>query len=133
MQTILAYFFPAKADNTIRSSRLPFYLLLFIATIGTARSLIHIFAPDGGAGSIAGMDLTIPGANGIIFAFALWGSAQLIYALLQWLVIFRYRSLVPSCGLCNCLRPSFVCWLAVSSQSPLPTLHQAQLETMCTL
>jgi len=31
----------------------------------------------------------------VIFAFALWGSAQLIYALLQWIVILRYRSLVP--------------------------------------
>lgn len=31
----------------------------------------------------------------MIFAFALWGSAQLIYALLQWIVILRYRSLVP--------------------------------------
>lgn len=58
-----------------------------------------MLAPDGGAGSIAGMDLSIEGAAagapGIIFAFALWGSAQLVYALLQLAVAFRYRSLVP--------------------------------------
>ncbi len=41
------------------------------------------------------MDLTVSGASGIIFAFALWGSAQLIYALIQLVVVFRYRSLVP--------------------------------------
>ena len=34
-------------------------------------------------------------ARSILFAFALWGSAQLIYALIQWLAIFRCKSLVP--------------------------------------
>ena len=41
------------------------------------------------------MDLTAAGSNGIVFAIALWGSAQLIYALIQLAVAFRYRSLVP--------------------------------------
>jgi hypothetical protein len=86
---------PTQADQTIRGSKLPLYLFIFIALIGTVRSLIHIFSPDGGAGSIAGMDLTVSDADDVIFAFALWGSAQLIYALIQWLVILRYRSLVP--------------------------------------
>jgi len=52
-------------------------------------------AADGGAGSIAGMDLTVSGAGEVVFAFALWGSEQLIYVILQWIVIGRYRSLVP--------------------------------------
>jgi hypothetical protein len=86
---------PAKADNIIRGSRVPLYLFALIAAIGVVRSCIHIFAPDGGAGSIAGMDLAVTGANEVIFAFALWGSAQLIYALLQWVVILRFRSLIP--------------------------------------
>jgi hypothetical protein len=30
----------------------------------------------------------------MFFAFTLWGSAQLIYALFQWLAILCYRSLV---------------------------------------
>jgi hypothetical protein len=59
------------------------------------RSCIHLLAPDGGAGSIAGMDLSVAGASGIIFSFALWGSAQLIYAFIQLTLAFRYRSLVP--------------------------------------
>jgi hypothetical protein len=41
------------------------------------------------------MDLSVAGAEGIVFAFALWGSAQLIYGLIQLIVAFRYRSLVP--------------------------------------
>jgi len=66
-----------------------------IAFIGAVRSCIHLLAPDGGAGSIAGMNLEMAGADGIVFSFALWGSAQLIYALIQLVVVFRYRSLVP--------------------------------------
>lgn len=96
MTTLLSTLLPATADNTIRGRRLPFYVFAFIAAISTVRSCIHIFAPDGGAHSIAGMDLSVPGASGIEFAFALWGSAQLVYALIQLAVVFRYRSLVPA-------------------------------------
>ncbi len=95
MRHILQILFPAKADNTIRGSRIPFYLLILTAIVWTARSCIHIFSPDGGAGSIAGMNLAVSGANEVIFAFALWGAEQLIYSLIQWIVILRYRSLVP--------------------------------------
>jgi hypothetical protein len=94
MKSILEILFPVQADNTIRGSKIPFAFFVLLALIGTVRSCIHIFSPDGGAGSIAGMDLSA-GANGIIFAFALWGAEQLIYALIQWVVILRYRSLVP--------------------------------------
>lgn len=94
MNDVLAILLPAQADNTIRGSKLPWYLFAAIAMLGTVRSCIHLLAPDGGAGSIAGMDLSA-GREGIIFAFALWGSAQLVYAAIQLVVVFRYRSLVP--------------------------------------
>jgi hypothetical protein len=95
MRRLLKVFLPTQADNTIRGWKLPFYVFIMVACIGTVRSFIHILSPDGGAGSIAGMDLSLAGAGGIIFAFALWGSAQLIYAAIQWVIILRYRSLVP--------------------------------------
>jgi len=86
---------PAPADNTIRGMKLPVYVFTLISIVSLVRSLIHLVAPDGDAGSIAGMDLSVPGAQGIVFSFALWGSAQFIYALMQLTVAFRYRSLVP--------------------------------------
>lgn len=89
-QTIL----PTPIDNTIRGVKLPFYVFALFAVVSTVRSCIHIFSPDGGAGSIAGMDLSVAGAGGIIFAFGLWGSSQLLFAVIQLLVVFRYRSLV---------------------------------------
>ena len=69
-------------------------MFAFFAVVSTVRRVIHILYPDGGAGSIAGMDLSVAGADGIVFAFGLWGSSQLLFALIQLLVVFRYRSLV---------------------------------------
>ena len=92
---ILTTLFPEKADNSISGLKITVYVFAGIVILSTVRSLIHIFAADGGAGSIAGIDLTVSGADGIVFAFALWGSAQLILAGLQWLVLLRYRALLP--------------------------------------
>jgi hypothetical protein len=95
MKRISEILLPAKIDNTIRGSKIPFYVFALYAIVSLVRSCIHLLAPDGGAGSIAGMDLSLAGADGIIFAFALWGSSQLILAVMQLLVVFRYRSFVP--------------------------------------
>ena len=95
MKKIFEIMLPTKADNTLRGSKWTLYLFILVAVIGTVRSCIHIFSPDGGAGSIAGMEMAVTGANEVIFAFALWGAEQLVYVLIQWAVILRYRSLVP--------------------------------------
>lgn len=95
MEKIVNIIFPKSADNNYKGSRLAAFVFLFISTVGIVRSFIHFLAPDGGAGSIAGMDLSVQGAEGIIFAFSLWGSAQLLYALIQLVVYFRYKTLIP--------------------------------------
>lgn len=95
MTALLSTLLPANVDNTVPGMKLPVYVFAFIAVLSAVRSSIHLLAPDGGAGSIAGMNLKVEGARGIVFAFALWGSAQLIYAIVQLTVAFRYRSLVP--------------------------------------
>jgi hypothetical protein len=95
MKFFVEFLLPPVVDNTVRGIKFPVYLFMLIAIVSAVRSSIHLLAPDGGAGSIAGMDLSVAGARDIIFAFALWGSAQLIYAFIQLAVAFRYRSLVP--------------------------------------
>jgi len=94
MKAFFEFLLPPVVDNSIRGWRFPTYLFTLVAIVSTVRSLVHLLAPDGGAGSIAGVDLSA-GAPAIIFSFALWGSAQLVYAFLQLTVAFRYRSLVP--------------------------------------
>jgi hypothetical protein len=95
MKKLFEILLPAKLDNTIRGWKLPFYIFALYTVISIVRSFIHLLSPDGGAGTIAGIDLTVAGADGIIFAFALWGSSQLLMAMIQLLVVVRYRSLIP--------------------------------------
>jgi hypothetical protein len=95
MKNILEVIFPMNVNNTIRGTKIPVYIFALYAIISTIRSCVHLLSPDGGAGTIAGMDLSVAGADGIIFAFALWGSSQLLFAIIQLLVVIRYRSLVP--------------------------------------
>ena len=95
VNTAFDVLFPWSANNRFRGIKLPLYFFMVTALVSTVRSLIHLLAPDGGAGTIAGMDLSVTGASDIIFAFSLWGSSQLIYAFIQLLVAVRYRSLVP--------------------------------------
>ncbi|BBB47222.1 hypothetical protein [Pelolinea submarina] len=95
MKTFLDILLPRQVDNRLRGSQIPLYFFAAYTVVSTVRSCIHLLAPDGGAGSVAGMDLDVTGASGIVFAFALWGSAQLLLAFLQLLVVVRYRALVP--------------------------------------
>lgn len=83
-------------DEDYRGPRLPFYFLLFVTILSTVRSLIHIFAADGGAGSIAGIDVSVAGGTNIIAMFAQWGVSQLLLACTFWLAILRYRFLIPA-------------------------------------
>ena len=95
MKKIFEILLPAKIDNVIRGTKIPFYIFAIYAIVSTVRSCIHLLSPDGGAGTIAGLDLSVAGADGIIFAFALWGSSQLLFALIQLFAVIRYRSLIP--------------------------------------
>ena len=95
MKRIFETIWPSSVDNTIRGTRIPFYIVALYAIVSAVRSCIHLLSADGGAGTIAGMDLSVAGADGIVFAFALWGSSQLLFAIIQLLVVFRYKSLVP--------------------------------------
>jgi hypothetical protein len=73
----------------------PFYFLVLLAIVGTVRSLIHMFAPDGGAQSIAGLAVNGEGGANLIAIFSQWGASQLLLALFYWVAILRYRFLVP--------------------------------------
>jgi len=90
MQRIL----PKSADNTYSGAKTAYIFFVLISVISFARSLVHVFLPDGGASVIAGLDLTA-GSKNIVFAFGLWGISQVVYALIQMLVAFRYKSLIP--------------------------------------
>jgi hypothetical protein len=66
----------------------------FLITV-LVRSCIHLFASDGGANSIAGIDISVAGGENIIAIFHQWGAIQLILAALLLLLFFRYPGFTP--------------------------------------
>ena len=64
-------------------------------SVVVARSAIHLFAADGGADSIAGIDTTGPGGNNVIAIFHQWGAIQLLLVALMLVLFFAYKGLTP--------------------------------------
>lgn len=94
----IANLFPKHVDNHYRGHAIAKWAFILLAIITIVRSLIHMFAADGGAQSIATIALdtfTPAGADTAVTLFALWGVSQLIIGLLYVIVIWRYRALIP--------------------------------------
>ncbi len=100
---------PARPGGS-RSGGGPLWLLVAVNIAGTVRSLIHILAPDGGAQSIAGIRVDVAGGANTVAIFAQWGASQLILALIIWVVIAKYRALIP------------LMWLAIAAEQLLRML-----------
>lgn len=90
----LSLLLPASLNNYGGPKIAVFYLAAYNLA-GTVRSLIHIFAPDSGAQSIATMNVQVEGGKNIIGMLAQLGIEQLMMALLIWIVLWRYRVFVP--------------------------------------
>jgi hypothetical protein len=67
--------FPMQADNNFHGYRIAAVVFLLVALLTLVRSCIHIFAPDGGASTIAGINTSVDGGSNTISVFALWGLA----------------------------------------------------------
>ena len=66
------------------------YLLIVVI-----RSCVHLFASDGGANSIAGIDISVEGGDNIVAIFRQWGAIQLMLAGLLCVLFFRYPGFTP--------------------------------------
>ena len=71
----------------------PLTLLVLLPVI--VRSWIHLFSADGGAQSIAGIDISVAGGSNIVAIFHQWGAIQLILAVLLLVIFFRYPGFTP--------------------------------------
>lgn len=66
-------------------------VLGILGVVNLARGGLHVFLPDSGAGTIAGMDLT-QGGQAIVFLLAMTGVGQMGAGLVDLAVAFRYRA-----------------------------------------
>ena len=90
--------FPKEINNNYQGRKIALYLFYLITIMTVVRSLIHIFAPDGGAQSIATIPLSSfsPEATDVVVhIFAEWGLTQLLFGILYIIVLWRYKSLIP--------------------------------------
>lgn len=82
---------PAIYDGPRLATWVAMGYLVFI----TVRSLIHLLLPDGGARSIATIDVAVAGGPNIVAMFGQWGAIQLLLAGLLWVLLLRWRGLTP--------------------------------------
>ncbi|NDC26372.1 MAG: hypothetical protein EBZ54_00990 [Actinobacteria bacterium] len=69
-------------------------IAIFLALV-VVRSCIHVFAQDGGAQRIAGVDTSVAGGDNVIAMFHQWGAVQLTLVGLLIVVYVRYPGLTP--------------------------------------
>ena len=87
-------FLPRSTNDRYAGSPLAAWFLTFVGLTTLGPGLIHVFLPDGGAGVIAGMDLSKHGAA-IVGVFAWAGATQIVWGLTLLAASLRYRSFVP--------------------------------------
>ena len=87
-----------QPNNIYSGSKVSLYYLVLLSCMFTFRGVVHYFVPDGGSGIIAGLPLeTYPegAVQSIITGFGVYGKYHLIQAVLAWLIVFRWRTLIP--------------------------------------
>jgi hypothetical protein len=87
-----------------RSVRVLLALYMFVIVV---RSCIHFFSSDGGANSIAGIDISVEGGDNIVAIFHQWGAMQLLLVLLLYVLFFKYPGLTPLIALALVIEPIF--------------------------
>lgn len=86
-------------------SQLVRVVLALLLVVMVMRSCVHLFASDGGAHRIAGIDTSVEGGNNIIAIFHQWGAIQLILSALLVVLFFRYPGFTPLIVLTVALDP----------------------------
>jgi hypothetical protein len=87
-------FLAPSTNASYEGSPLAAWLLAFVGVTTILPGLIHVFLPDGGAGVIAGMDLSGNGRN-VVGVFAWAGATQIAWGIALLTASLRYRPLVP--------------------------------------
>lgn len=87
-----------------RAVRVLLAMYMFVIVV---RSCIHFFSSDGGANSIAGIDISVEGGDNIVAIFHQWGAMQLLLVILLYVLFFKYPGLTPLIALTLVIEPIF--------------------------
>ncbi|MEZ6029873.1 MAG: hypothetical protein R3C46_08980 [Hyphomonadaceae bacterium] len=86
--------FPPSTNRDYHGAAASAWFLMLAAVLEFVPGCIHFFLPDGGAGVIAGLDLT-HNRETIIAVFAWVGAVQIPTAIMLFVIGLNYRTLVP--------------------------------------
>lgn len=112
---------PPSTNHLYRGSLASVWFLGLYGLLELITGLIHFFLPDGGAGVIAGLDIT-QHKHVIIGVFVWMGALQIAYGLGILAVALWYRPLVPlflGLGLLERTLMALAAWVT----KPSPTSH----------
>lgn len=84
---------PASTNADYHGAPAAAWFLTVVAAASIIPGFIHYVLPDGGAGVIAGMDLSTRRAT-IVAIFAWFGALQIPHGIAQLVISLRYRTLV---------------------------------------
>ncbi len=101
---------PRSNNAAFRGSGIAAGVLAVLGVLDLGRGSIHLFASDGGAGQIAGIDLT-RGGDVIVMLFAVMGASQILWGALDLLVALRYRAFVPLLLLLQLVQHGLAAWI----------------------
>ncbi len=85
---------PPSTNDAYSGPRISTWFLALMGVLTLVPGCIHTFLPDGGAGVIAGIDLSTNGPQ-VISLFAWAGATQIAWGAMMLAVALRYRPLTP--------------------------------------
>jgi hypothetical protein len=121
---------PPSTNAQYQGARSAAWFLAFYGVAWIVPGMIHSFLPDGGAGVIAGLDLSHNPT--LIFGMFAWaGATQIAHGIVTLAVALRYRTLVPLFLIVSFLERLLLSWSGWITHVPVsghhPPEHYASL------
>jgi len=89
---------PKIADNNFQGHQFALWGFILFTLLMSWRAIIHMLFEQYGFHQIANFQVISGDPDPMLLIyrfFSLWGFAQLIFCIVCWIVIFRYRALIP--------------------------------------
>ncbi|MFM9897022.1 hypothetical protein [Sphingorhabdus sp.] len=126
----MSVFLPPSNNEQYHGSRYSTWFLALYGIVWIVPGMIHSFLPDGGAGVIAGLDLSHNPT--MIFGMFAWaGATQIAHGIVTLVVALRYRAMVPLFLLVSLIERTLLSWSGWVRHIPVsghhPPEHYASL------
>ena len=89
---------PKIADNNFQGHRFALWGFILFTLLMSWRAIIHMLFEQYGFHQIANFQAISGDPDPMLLIyrfFSLWGFAQLIFCIVCWIVVFRYKALIP--------------------------------------